>query len=66
MAFLSNTHQKCNTLPARRVSVLDLIAVHRQRRALARLDDDALADLGLTRHEAEAESRRPFWDVPAK
>lgn len=35
------------------------------RRALARglpwTTDEALADFGLTRREAEAEARRPFW-----
>ena len=32
-----------------------MIALWRQRRALARLDDRALADIGVT---------RPAWDVP--
>ncbi|MHC0053841.1 DUF1127 domain-containing protein [Actibacterium sp. D379-3] len=36
-----------------------------QRHRLARMDAAQLNDLGLTRVEAEAESRRPFWDVPA-
>jgi uncharacterized protein YjiS (DUF1127 family) len=40
------------------------LAARRQRRHLARLDDDALADIGLTRREAMAESARPIWDVP--
>ncbi|MFH6782868.1 MULTISPECIES: DUF1127 domain-containing protein [Methylobacterium] len=35
------------------------------RRALARdlpwTTDEALADIGLSRREAEAEARRPFW-----
>ncbi len=38
--------------------------IRRQRAALKRLDSDALADLGLTRTEADAEAARPFWDVP--
>ena len=42
-----------------------LIALWRQRRALARLDDRALADIGVTRAEALAEAARPVWDVPA-
>lgn len=33
----------------------------RTRRALAQLDDAGLADVGLTREEARAESARPFW-----
>jgi uncharacterized protein YjiS (DUF1127 family) len=39
-------------------------ALRRQRARLAGLDAAALNDLGLTRPEAEAEARRPFWDVP--
>lgn len=35
-----------------------------QRRALERLDDAALNDIGVTREEATAESRRWAWDVP--
>lgn len=32
-----------------------------QRRALGHLDDRLLADIGLTRTEAETERRKPFW-----
>ena len=32
-----------------------------QRRALGHLDDRLLADIGLTRAEAETERRKPFW-----
>jgi|32_taG_2_1085360.scaffolds.fasta_scaffold13254_3 uncharacterized protein YjiS (DUF1127 family) len=38
-------------------------ATRRQRRALARLDVAALADIGLTPEAAAAEARRPVWDV---
>jgi uncharacterized protein YjiS (DUF1127 family) len=40
-----------------------VIALERQRtrRALARLGDEQLRDIGLTRAEAQAESARPFW-----
>lgn len=41
------------------------LAVRRQRRALAELDDHRLDDLGLTREEARTEAERPIWDVPA-
>lgn len=41
------------------------IAVRRQRLALRSLDDNALSDIGLTKAQAEAESKRPIWDVPA-
>ncbi|MBV0913887.1 DUF1127 domain-containing protein [Rhodobacteraceae bacterium ASV31] len=55
--------------PARnRQSVLAYLgaALHtyRQRRALARLDDAALRDIGLSQAEAATESSRPIWDVP--
>ncbi len=40
------------------------LAVWQQRRALRQLDDTRLQDLGLTRAEAEAEAKRPFWDAP--
>jgi uncharacterized protein YjiS (DUF1127 family) len=32
-----------------------------QRKALLDLDDHLLADVGLTRHEAVREGRKPFW-----
>lgn len=34
---------------------------YRQRRALAQLNDAELRDIGLARHEAEAEAQKPFW-----
>ena len=63
MAFLSTTHRNvaCKT---HRVSLLDLLSLYRQRRALARLDDAALTDLGINRNEAKTEANRPIWDVP--
>jgi uncharacterized protein YjiS (DUF1127 family) len=36
-------------------------ARHRARRALARLDDHLLRDIGLDRMEAERETSRRFW-----
>ncbi|GHD99531.1 hypothetical protein GCM10008024_07280 [Allgaiera indica] len=41
------------------------LALRRERNILARLDDRALADIGLTRTQAQAEAARPVWDVPA-
>lgn len=35
-----------------------------QRQQLARLDDAALKDLGLSRADVWQESQRPFWDDP--
>ncbi len=40
------------------------LAVSRQRRALARLDNDRLVDLGLTRADVTAELQRPIWNAP--
>lgn len=42
-----------------------MAALRRQRKALVRLDDAALRDLGLSRSEAETEAKRAAWDVPA-
>jgi uncharacterized protein YjiS (DUF1127 family) len=33
----------------------------RQRRALMWLDDQSLADIGITRPEAAREAAKPFW-----
>ncbi len=38
--------------------------VWRQRRALARLDADRLADIGLSEQDAHEEASRPIWDAP--
>lgn len=38
--------------------------VNRQRRQLAELTDSQLADIGITREQALAESTRSFWDLP--
>jgi uncharacterized protein YjiS (DUF1127 family) len=32
-----------------------------QRRLLLELDEHMLADVGLTREEAQSEGRKPFW-----
>ena len=42
-----------------------MMSLWRQRRALERLDDRALADIGVSRADAMAEAARPVWDVPA-
>jgi len=44
-------------------SLQRMIDVARQRRELAQLDDAMLADLGLSRHDAQREAARPFWDL---
>jgi uncharacterized protein YjiS (DUF1127 family) len=42
-----------------------ILALRRQRRRLARLDDAALRDIGLTRSDARQEADKPLWNVPA-
>ncbi len=42
--------------------ILDLMARHHSRAALARLDAHLLADIGLTADAAATEARRPFWN----
>ena len=39
------------------------IAVARQRRELAALEDHQFRDLGLDRADAMREAARPFWDI---
>jgi len=45
------------------VVFLTCLDVARERRQLARLDDRALKDFGVSRADAERESARGFWDV---
>lgn len=64
MALFTETHSH---RPLRKPVLAHLahaLAVWRQRRVLARLDNAALEDLGLTRAQAQAEARRPLWDAP--
>ncbi|MGE6322574.1 DUF1127 domain-containing protein [Pseudomonas oryzihabitans] len=42
------------------------IELSRQRRALYRLDESALHDLGLSRADAWQEADKPFWQQPAE
>ncbi|WP_050927595.1 DUF1127 domain-containing protein [Aestuariivita boseongensis] len=61
-----NTHTARFHAPARkRIGLVSLLDLWRTRRQLKSLDDRALADIGLTRREADAEAARPVWDVPA-
>lgn len=46
-------------------SVRYTLDLWRQRRALARLDDAMLADIGITRAEAQLEAERPLWNAPS-
>ncbi len=58
---LSRTH--FNPMGLRR-AIVDAWVLRAQRRSLLRLDNERLADLGLSRKEALAEAKRPVWDVP--
>ncbi len=66
MAFVTSSHPPKRRFSRQRVSVFDLLALYRQRRALGRLDAETLEDLGITKEEAMREARRPFWDIPTK
>ncbi len=39
------------------------LALRRHRVRLSQLDDALLRDIGLTREQALAEAKRPFWDA---
>jgi uncharacterized protein YjiS (DUF1127 family) len=45
-------------------ATFSLLALSRSRQALADLDANALADIGITEAEARREATRPVWDVP--
>ncbi|MDR9394453.1 DUF1127 domain-containing protein [Roseovarius sp. SYSU LYC5161] len=64
MTFLSQTQAVPRSGALFDFPLRAALQVRRERRALARLPDSALRDLGLTRAEARAEARRDFWDVP--
>lgn len=65
MPLLSLSRTTPAALPRPLLALHLMLTLHRQRRALARLDDRALADIGLDRATALTESRRPSWDIPA-
>lgn len=45
-------------------SLFSLISLWKSRRALTRMDEYMLRDIGLTPDDALVESQRGFWDVP--
>ena len=49
---------------ATRPGLMAMLALHRQRRQLARLDAAALRDIGVSRDDARAEAARAPWDAP--
>lgn len=64
MTDISQTPATCARAPARRrIRLATLLSIWRQRRALARMDNAQLRDLGLSRAAALAEARRWPWDI---
>lgn len=60
-------HMPLRGTPARLLArVTTVLALRRQRAALAALPEAMLTDIGLTREEALNEAQRPLWDVPAR
>jgi len=63
-----NTQVNCRPAKGRTLSLftrlIQVNALMRQRHALRNLDQARLEDLGLSREQADAEARRPIWDVP--
>lgn len=62
------TSRIVNSLPAQGLSLRDIAAClrmwwqrSRSRRQLPRLDDSLFRDIGVDRHVAEEEGRKPFW-----
>lgn len=59
--FAAKSARRAPSLLAR---VMAAHSVARQRKALSELSDAQLADIGLTRAEADREAARPAWDAP--
>jgi uncharacterized protein YjiS (DUF1127 family) len=66
MTIFENTAHRSRPASLVRIrgAVHHLLGLARTRRALRRLDDHMLRDIGLTRHEAETEASRSLWDAP--
>lgn len=65
MAYISETHVFAPSF-FKVVGLKTLknhISAGRERRALAELTPEQLADIGVSKAEAIAESRRPFWSL---
>lgn len=43
------------------IFVVECLARAKQRRALSRLDDRMLSDIGVSRADVEGELSKPFW-----
>ncbi len=67
-ATAPNTAIFAGAVSARRPGLLksmtNMVQLFKERRALAALDADALADIGISRQQALTEASRPTWDAP--
>ncbi|MEI7804243.1 MAG: DUF1127 domain-containing protein [Hyphomicrobiales bacterium] len=54
-------HQGAERLVGWFEAASEIFQRRRQRQALLELEDHLLDDLGLSRHQAEQEARKPFW-----
>ena len=58
-------HQTPRSLRAHsRLSLLNLLALGRSRKALTSLSENQLQDIGISRTQARKEAARPIWDAP--
>ncbi|WP_299353689.1 DUF1127 domain-containing protein [uncultured Shimia sp.] len=65
MALIATLGRHVGLSSRKTPSIGQMAALRRQRKALVRLDDAALRDMGLTRSDVEQEAKRAMWDVPA-
>ncbi len=64
--ILSNRRRQAKRRAPFLSGLLTLLSIHRERKALSELDDHLLNDIGLTRNDAERETKRPVWDAPER
>lgn len=63
-AFVARSRSQAFGIANLFTRILWLNEVNKQRRALAKLDDSALKDLGLSPSDVAKELERPVWDAP--
>lgn len=65
MTFAKTLGLRFGLSSGKTLGLAEYFGVAKQRRALSRLDDAAMRDMGLTQADIENEASRPIWDVPA-
>ncbi|APG47557.1 DUF1127 domain-containing protein [Phaeobacter porticola] len=70
MTYMDNSlcSSACSTPTPRRsvfAAIGQRLAIRRERRMLAQLDQSALNDMGISKDAADVESRRKIWDAPS-